>query len=73
MDGREAERLEEDEVLRNLPIELLDSGVLPGELQHLFRAIARLNSRGVIVLVTNGLGPRWVLARPGTRYIEQDG
>ena len=66
---REAERLEEDEVLRNLPIELTDHGTLPAELQHLFMAIDRLNGRRVIVLVTNGLGPRWVIANPGARLV----
>lgn len=63
MRRRERERLEEDEVLANLPIFLVN-GVLPKELQHLTRAIDRLNRRGVIALLSNGHGPRWARTRP---------
>jgi hypothetical protein len=66
MEGREGERLEEDEVLNNLPISLTPDGTLPRELQHLLHAIDRLNRRGVIILLSNGHGPRWAIAKPGT-------
>jgi len=62
---RDRQRLEEDEVLGNLPICLAPDGTLPRELQHLAPAINRLASRGVIVLLSNGLGPRWAQAIPG--------
>ena len=66
MRDREAERLEEEEVLRNLPIYLV-MGFLPMELQHLVHAIDRLNGRGVIKLLANGHGARWALVNPGDR------
>jgi len=66
MRDREAERLEEDEVLQNLPIYITATDSLPAEMQHLSMAINRLASRGVIVLLTNGLGRRWAISRPGT-------
>lgn len=66
MRDREAERLEEEEVRRNLPIYIGEHGALPRELQHLSMAINRLASRGVIVLLTNGHGRRWADAFGGS-------
>ena len=64
MRPRDRERLEEDEVLGNLPIYIGPDGMLPRELQHLSEAINRLASRGVIVLLSNGHGPRWARSVP---------
>ena len=65
MEGREAERLEEDEVLRNLPIYIDPKGMLPRELMHLAPAIDRLKARNVIALLPNGSGMRWARAAQG--------
>lgn len=65
MEGREAERLEEEEVLRNLPIYISPDGMLPRELQHLAPAIDRLKARNVIDLLPNGGGMRWATAASG--------
>jgi hypothetical protein len=62
--NREEERIEEDEVRRNLPIRLGSDDLLPRELQHLAPAIARLEARGVLIRLSNGGGPRWALAKP---------
>jgi hypothetical protein len=64
VEGREAERLEEDEVLNALPIYLVH-GLLPMELKHLAPAIDRLKARNVIELLPNGGGMRWAVAAKG--------
>jgi hypothetical protein len=61
---REEERIEEEEVRRNLPIRMGEDDLLPRELQHLAPAIARLEARGIVIRLSNGGGARWASARP---------
>jgi hypothetical protein len=57
---------EEDAVRRLLPIFLDENGSLPMRVMHLANAIDRLNRKGEIVMLSNGIGARWAKSVPGT-------